>query len=154
MLRHFLPRDEMPWCDSSWVAAGIKACATATVPNASIVRQTAAAGLIVLALATLLLVGRRLAQRSFGLGPAHRGFPALAATLFVLAAASLLWGLPLQPEDVYPIEEGSGARVAVIVIPVLLAAALVVAVGGAMRRAGVNRRHSGHPYVAEAPHPM
>jgi hypothetical protein len=128
LLRSLLPQPNLPLC-SQLPASGASECTNTATPNASIVHQTAAAGLLILLLAAVVLLGRELAKRHTGLPAAYRRLPLLAAALFAFAGLYLAFGA----EALFIIKQGTGARVSFVASPLALITGVAAAVSGRVR---------------------
>jgi hypothetical protein len=122
--------DSLPTC-----SANVNRVCTAAVP----VMQSAVAGLVVVLLGGIVLLGRRLARRSAGLAAAARRLPLLAATLFTLAGLALFAETFVLPgvrrfapatAGFSLVPQGPGLRMTLIASVLGMAAALVTAAWG------------------------
>jgi hypothetical protein len=96
------------------------------------VQGTGLAGFVILLLAAVLLLLRRRAIRAVLVPPAYGWFGSLAATLFFLASLYLF----VEPQTPFVIQQGAGARVSAVDIPVALLGSIIIAPGQSRDAAG------------------
>lgn len=121
---------------ASYLIAATGSAALLPMSNGvSVMQGTAIAGLIMLLVGVIVLVGRRLAIRLGGLAPAAgRFFPLLAASLFALAGLALFVGTPFFDApglDWLPFaQQGSGLRVWLVASGVAVVTSIAAAAWG------------------------
>jgi hypothetical protein len=140
VLRWFLPPPALPACGHApQLTSGVSECTTTATPSASIVHETAFAGVLILFVAAIVLLARRWAIRSSFVPPAYVRVASLAANLFFLASLYLF----LRPETPFVIEQGTGARVSEVDALIFLLGSVVIGAWGIVRRG--RPAHRGQP---------